>query len=395
MTSTPGPPVRVLVVSSELPPGPGGIGTHAFELSIALQRRGFEMRVLGCQHYASDDEIRAFNDSAAVPVVTLPDRPDPVRSGAARASVIVREARSFRPDVVIASGGRTLWLTASICRALRLPLVAIVHGSELGGSRTSQRATVLALRGARRIVVVSDFTRRILEGIDHRANPRIVVIHNGADESRFGPDSAAGTAFRELHGLNDDPVILTVGNVTERKGQHVVVRALPTVVAALPTATYVVVGKPTEQAALRSLASSLGVEDRVVMTGLAPAPQIAAACNAADVFAMTSITTADGDVEGYGIAIVEAALCGTPSVVSAGTGAEEAIVDGETGLAVDSGRPDQVGAALLELLTDATRAARMGSEARSRALASGTWSRAGEEYGALLDLVASERRRRT
>ena len=54
--------------------------------------------------------------------------------------------------------------------------------------------------------------------------------------------------------------------------------------------------------------------------------------NACDLFMMTSRHTSTGDFEGYGIAVVEAAFCGKPAVVSRNSGLAEAIVDGGPGL---------------------------------------------------------------
>ena len=53
--------MRALIVSSEFPPGPGGIGTHAFELAGGLVRQGWDVEVLTSQDYATDREVVEFN----------------------------------------------------------------------------------------------------------------------------------------------------------------------------------------------------------------------------------------------------------------------------------------------------------------------------------------------
>ena len=85
-------------------------------------------------------------------------------------------------------------------------------------------------------------------------------------------------------------------------------RALAIGGGALADAHYVIAGLPTRSREIRALAEDLGVADRVHLLGRLPAEDLAAAYNAADVFAMTSRQVAAGDVEGYGIAVVEAAL---------------------------------------------------------------------------------------
>lgn len=382
--------VRVLILASELPPGPGGIGTHAYEVARNLRAHGHEVLLGGCQHYVSADERAQFNSTAPVTITTLADAEGPTRTAIARAAQMRRLIGIHRPEVIVASGGRILWLAAAVLRRTGPPLVAVVHGSELGGRRAGRLATTTALDQAAAVVAVSRFTRGLIWRAGSTGLP-VSVIPNGANETRFVPDPAAGERFRRRYGLGRRPVILTVGNVTERKGQHRVVAALPSLRTRVPDVRYVVLGRPTEVAILRELARRLGVEDHVIITGQLPAEEVVEAYNGANVFAMTSTSTAAGDVEGYGIAVIEAALCGVPAVVSRDTGAEEAVIDGETGVIADSASPTALAAALASLLTDADRNASMGNAARDRALDEGTWAKRAEAYEQLLDRVVSAR----
>ena len=208
---------------------------------------------------------------------------------------------------------------------------------------------------------MSQFTANLTADLGIPA-ARIDVIHNGADGNRFRPDPSAGKAFRDRHDLGKGPLILTVGNVTARKGQHQVVTALPRVLESV-AARYVVVGRPTEGDALGDAlvnqARSLGVDHAVKILGQLSADEVAQAHQAADVFAMTSTATPSGDVEGYGIAVVEAALSGVPAVVTRGTGAEEAVEHRVTGLAVEP-NPNAIAEALSSLLIDEGRLHDMG-----------------------------------
>lgn len=381
----------MLVVASELPPGPGGIGAHAHALAGALAAQGREVALLGSQDYVGAAERAAFALTSPVPVERWPGAADPVRTALRRGRALRRAITTFRPDVVIASGGRVLWLAAAVCPAAGVPWVAVVHGTELAGGPGPRALTRRAVRSADRVVAVSRFTAGLVG--DLGCDRPLDVIANGADAERHRPDPAAGAAFRGRHGLAERPLVLTVGNLTERKGQHLVVDALPRIVAAVPDAVYVTVGRPTTADALRARARALGVDDHLVVTGQLDAAEVAAAHAAADVFAMTSTTTASGDVEGFGIAVLEAALSGVPAVVTVGTGAEETVVDGVTGLAVP-GTPPEIAEAVIGLLTDADRRRRLGAEAERRARAEATWPHRAERYGAVLDDVVNGRRPR-
>jgi phosphatidyl-myo-inositol dimannoside synthase len=87
-----------------------------------------------------------------------------------------------------------------------------------------------------------------------------------------------------------------------------------------------------------------------------------------------------GDVEGYGIAAIEAALCGLPAVVTAGSGLAEAIRDRETGLLVPQEDEDATAAAVLRLWRDPSLLRTMGEKARVRAASEQTWSRVASRY---------------
>lgn len=382
---------RVLVVASELPPGPGGIGTHAHSLAVALAAQGRAVALLGSQDYVAESDRAAFARTSPVPVQRWPGAADPVRTAVRRRRALRRAISSFRPDVVVASGGRVLWLASVVCPAAGVPWVAVVHGTELTGGAGSRYLTRRALRSASRIVAVSRFTAGLVADLGC-ARP-VDVIPNGADADLHRQDPTAGAAFRQRHGLGDRPMLLTVGNVTERKGQHLVVDALPRIVAAVPEVMYVVVGRPTTGDALRARARALGVADHVVVTGQVDATEVSAAYAAADVFAMTSTTTASGDVEGFGIAVLEAALSGVPAVVTVGTGAEETVVDDVTGLAVP-GNPQEIAGALVNLLEDQPRRQRLGVEAERRARTEATWGHRAHRYGKVLDDVVAGRRPR-
>jgi len=372
--------VKLLLLSSEFPPGPGGIGTHAHAIADELHRSGWSVHVVSPQDYVQQDEAAAFRSSSAVEITPIPRR-GPLLLRLLSRLRLVRAAVRRQPDVVLASGLTSVWLAALCCR--RCPWVAVGHGTEfVSPSRLQSRLNRWAFARAAIVICVSGYTASRL--LDARIRPRrLVIIPNGAEDRRFRPDPEAGRRFRASHGLEGIPLVLTVGNVTERKGQDVVVRALaerPDVAAA----HYLVVGLPTRAAAIQELAEELGVAERVHLVGRLDATELAAAYNAADVFAMTSRRVVAGDVEGYGIAVVEAALCGKPSVVSGDSGLAEAVEDGATGLVVPQEDARATADALATLLADTDLCKRTGGAALRRAREELTWPALAERYADLL-----------
>lgn len=373
--------MRCLILSSEFPPGPGGIGTHAWELGRQLQRRGWQPAVMTPGDYATLGQIARFDAAAPFPVYRLRPLRPALLEGLYRA---LRLRRVLRPDLLIATGQRSLWLAAFGARR-DLPWVGIGHGSEFGRPRgLAARLTRAAIRRARRLVCVSEFTRELAVAMGI-ARERATVIPNGADGEFFQPlREAEVAAARRRLGLEGQRTVLTVGRVSERKGQEVVARALAELPGAFDDVVYLVAGLADRAEPLRRAAREAGVADRVRLLGAVDREEIRRLYAACDLFAMTSRRTADGDVEGYGIAVVEAALMGRPALVSASGGLPEAVVDGETGRVVSEGSVTETATGLAELLADHDLRARLGRAAHRRAAAEQTWERRGAQYDEVL-----------
>jgi phosphatidylinositol alpha-1,6-mannosyltransferase len=339
----------------------------------------------GPQENCTTTEAERFNESQPFDVVPLRQVPTAPGKLAYRFGRIARIIRRFQPALIVASGERMVWLAASLRLAFRVPFVAVGHAMEVNvPARWQRELTRRSYAAANGVVCVSRYTWSRMEssGISVRAGE---VIPNGADDQRFkllAP--SARDEFRRAHGLANEPVLITVGSVHERKGQEIVVRALPQILRVVPDVHYVMIGVPYRERELTELATQLGVADRVHILGIQPDDEVVRALNAADLFVMTSQHTPNGDFEGFGIAVVEAALCGRAAVVSDGSGVVEAIEPGETGLVAKLSDPASTAARISELFNDRARLASMSQRARERASGEKTWSRRGAQYDRFL-----------
>lgn len=151
---------------------------------------------------------------------------------------------------------------------------------------------------------------------------RITVHYTGVDLDRFTVQDRA-TAKSAL-GVSG-PLIVSVGALIPRKGQSLVIDALPH----LPDAQLVLIGEGEDRARLSQQAETLCVADRVTFTGNLPHEEIAAWLSAADVMALPSAS------EGLANAWVEALACGTPIVITDAGGAREVLVDESAGKIVE------------------------------------------------------------
>ena len=168
------------------------------------------------------------------------------------------------------------------------------------------------------------------------AADKITVHHTGLDQSRFVPrDRTSEKARLGIAG----PLILCVGALIPRKGQALLIAALPD----LPDATLMLAGHGGSEADYRALASALGVADRVRFMGSVPHDDLPALFAAADVMALVSAS------EGLANAWVEALACGTPIVASDVGGIRELIKTADAGRIVER-NPEAIAAAISELL---------------------------------------------
>lgn len=374
--------MRLLLLSSEFPPGPGGIGTHAYNVALHLHQLGWDVEVLTRQDHLADDDVTRFNRAQPFHVTRLRAVSSLPGEVAHRTRVITQAIRRWKPDVVLASGQRMVWLAAAILPVYRQPFVAVGHGKEFSTSPASARhLTRWAFGRADQVICVSHYTWKKMRsiGIQPRGG---CVIPNGADDQRFAAISAGDSQDQGEWRL------LTVGNVTERKGQDIVIRALPSIVHRHPNLTYEMIGLPTLRDRLEQLASELGVEQHVRFSGYVDQDTLAQSLNKGDLFVMTSRHDTAGDFEGYGIAVVEAALCGKPAVVANNSGLAEAVIDGETGLVVPENDPQATADAILTLLSDDSLRLRMGRAAQARALREQTWQQRVTQYHEVLSQVA-------
>lgn len=364
---------------------------------------------MGPQDYVDVDEARRWRAEQSFGVRRLRHWPGPPIQGSIWGARLALEIIRGRPSCLLASGQRATWLAAAIAPRFRLPWLAVAHGTELTSPRAwERRLTRWAFERADAVVAVSEYTRGLVHEAGIRPR-RERVIANGADGRSFvDPPTAedfpsehlpagmpAGVTEGRPPGLRppERRLLLTVGRVGWRKGQDLVVRALPRIGERLAEQGqeihYLAVGLPEIGEEIEALARQHGLAERVHLPGRLDNREVRALLHAADLFVLPSRRTADGDVEGFGIAVVEAALCGLPSVVSEGSGLVEAIVPGETGLAVPADDPDALADAVAELLADDERRLEMGRRARERAWAEQTWERRARDYDELLRSLAT------
>ena len=172
---------------------------------------------------------------------------------------------------------------------------------------------------------------------------RLFIVHNGIDKDRFFPIER--TEARAQLGLPPDiPIVVCVSFIQERKGIIELIQAIE----GLPKdALLVLVGAPSEPKYYKkvlNLIKSLGLSNRVILTGTQPHDKVPLFLNAGDV------TTLPSYWEGSPNAVVESLGCGTPVVATPVGSVPEQIIPGKNGYIVPMKDPDSLSRALNQTL---------------------------------------------
>ncbi len=225
---------------------------------------------------------------------------------------------------------------AILAKMLGVPFAVTARGSDvtlMPGFAIPRRLIRWAVRRAGACISVSRALADELVSLG-AAKASLHVLRNGVDLERFRPMEIK-TARANL-GWPDQPTLLAVGNLLENKGHHLSIEAL----RQLPQYRLMIVGKGPERQALESLATRLGVAERVVFAGEIPQSELYRYFSAVDASILASAR------EGWPNVLLESMACGTPVIATRVWGTPEIVKAPEAGrLAADrsaSGLADAV-----------------------------------------------------
>ena len=374
---------RVLLVTNDFPPRRGGIQSYLVELVTRLAATGEHTLTVYAPQWKDAEAFDA--DAAGYQVVRHP--------GTLMLPVPTVDIRMRR--LITERGIDTVWFGAAAPlgllaqrarRAGATRVLASTHGHEVGWSMLPVARSVLRRIGddTDTVTFVSRYTRgRFASALGPHAG--LEHVPPGVDTDRFRPDPARRAELRARYGLGERPTVLCLSRLVPRKGQDMLIKALPSIRQRVGGAALVIAGGGPYMTALNELADRLGVRDHVTFTGGVPAADLPAYHAMADVFAMPCRTRGAGlDVEGLGIVFLEASATGVPVIAGSSGGAPETVQHNKTGMVVDGRSVDQIADAVSGLLADPDRAAKMGAAGRDWVTAHWRWD---DLAGRLADLI--------
>jgi glycogen synthase len=369
---------RVYHISSEYPPSiQGGLGVHVTQLTSAL---GVHLDVVvmlpsldGAYYETPHEHVEPRSLSNVTAAYA-----DPVswlRFADSAAKQVMLAAKPDRPDVIHCHDWVTV-LAGIKCRwSLGIPMVFHLHLP----NRNPLCASVenLGLICADQITVNSRAMYQELadRNLELRRKPDVVkIINNGVDQGMFRPEGTWPAA---------ENYVFFAGRLVEQKGIEYLIRAFLYVSEKFPAMKLKIAGEGELSDALRKLAASLLLSDRVEFLGWRQPSELAALYQNATVAAVPSV------YEPFGMTALEAMACKRPVVASSVGGLREIVKHGATGFLAEPRDELDLGQWLMALLSDPARQQTMGEAGLASVNNEGyTWSKIAQQYIGLYEELA-------
>lgn len=365
--------MKIVLLVSEFLPVIGGIGSYARELANAGSRLGHEMIVVAPSYGKDNSDL---------------DHGFPyklIRYSGGRHSM-----RDMIPKVKLMFQLRSLLKDADVVHAVDWPFyipLRVVsyfipsrigryytyHGTEINYMHSPARRVALTIltfwsRGSI-FITNSTFTKEILyktfpqaKRIETRAIPLGVNLPEYSFDRSFARQSLA-ISDKEF-------VILTVGRLVRRKGHLILAKALYKLSRSYAVRIrWVICGPDGDQLYMNELEQALSVLSvNCERAGAVSDKNLALYYAAADLFCLTSEISSAGEVEGFGLVYLEAAVHGVPALGTRVGGIPDAVIDGKTGVLIPPGDLNAIANELVLLMDDPSRLQYLGTNARKHAI---------------------------
>ncbi len=358
--------LRILFITRAYSAQAGGMERLSWEAIQALSTRSDIDAEIVAHRTSHGATLAAARRTSALFVLTA--LPQALRQAAAA-------------DIVHLGDPALSYLGWLIQRIFRKPIAVTVHGLDIAYPNPAYQFYLkLFFRTFTAYLPISHYVDTLLASRHTKGTS--VVINPGAHDRLFDPTISRSrlTHLLAAHGLqltDDATVLLTSGRLVARKGHawfiEYVLPKLP------PSTYYVIAGDGPERAPIERTARSQGLSKRIVLLGRVPEYELKILYNTIDAFIHPSLHL-EGDVEGFGMVLLEAALCMRPVFAANVDGIPDALHNGKNGVLIKGGNVQAWVQVLRNFFGNPTAHHPSGQEARAYTLATFSWNQAIEKY---------------
>ena len=329
--------MRILHVNTHV--NIGGIGQYIVSLTKALRSKGVECLVASSGGDLEAELIRSDIRHIRLDINTKFEFGPKVFCAASSLAQIIKEEKI---DLLHAHTR-----VAQVVSSLASQYAAVKYITTCHGYFKPKLSRRLFDTWGEKVVAISDAVSEHLKNDFKVDAKRIEIIYNGVDVNRFSKIYSADeiTRAKRSLSLHSGAVVGTMGRLSSVKGQKFLIEAMREVISKTDNIQCLIIGSGPEEAALKSLARTLGVEDHIVFTGAAYI-DIPLYLSCMDVFVLPSIK------EGLGLALLEAMSSARPCVASATGGICNIVKDGINGILTPVGDSGAIARAILKILND-------------------------------------------
>ncbi len=301
--------------------------------------------------------------------------------------------RKEKPDVILFSSMVTASLAGMTEKKINVPMVTINHGHDvkmqLGIYQKYLPKVFDALSG---VISVSSATREecIKRGMDPSKG---VALPNGFNLEEFNIDIEKEQAREKLEktfdiSIENKHLLITVGRQVKRKGHEwFITEILPKITSDF---VYLAIGDGPEHEKLKEIRDNSDQKEQIILAGRQPDEILNYTYAAGDLFIMPNIPV-EGDMEGFGIVLLEANLAETPAIASDLEGIRDVITNGENGYKIEVGNSDVFASKIDQVLANEIK--NLSVNARQFVLKNFNWSKVAEDYILYLQKVSSKQSR--
>ncbi len=348
--------MKILILSWEYPPRIiGGISRVVYDLAHNLGENGNEVHVLTCwepgtkefeqDNYVNVHRVHVYNNASNNFVEWV------MQLNFAMLEYAVGLVKKIGFDIIHGHD----WLIAYAARVLRksfsLPLITTIHATEYGRNcgihndlqRTINSVEKWLINESDRIIVNSNYMWNELISIFNSDINKMKVINNGVDLRKFD-NIVTDYVFRQNYAAVNEKIVFFVGRLVNEKGVHILLNAIPKILANYNDVKFVIAGKGPCLNSLIEQSQRLNITNRVYFTGYVSEEVLLKLYKCSDIAVFPST------YEPFGIVALEGMVAGIPVVVSDVGGLGEIVNHREDGMKFYSGNSNSLADSILELL---------------------------------------------
>lgn len=376
----------VLMLTWEFPPRIiGGISAHVNDLSMALIRKNAAVHVVTCDFPGAPEReqikgVNVYRFNSKIPSPSFLGWVFSMNQAMAEKAIDVINDNEDEIDIVHAHDWLVTEAAVKVVDAFSKPLVSTIHATEVGRrngiyndyQRTINEIERHLINQSYEVICCSHYmANQILNTFSIHAD-RLNIISNGVDAAKFGAKDVK-SPMRQRFAKRGEKIVSFVGRLVHEKGVHVLIGAIPKVLATMPKVNFVIVGEGGMKEYLMKEAWDFGVADHIFFTGFVNPETLISIYNASDVAVFPSL------YEPFGITVLEAMAAKTPVVVTDIGGLSEIVEHDKTGVKAYVDNSDSLAWGILRILQNPNLANRIRENAYTRVLREYDWNKIAEK----------------